>query len=333
MDLSTTTKKLAGTSVFVALAYVTSFLEIPIFSAVPFLKLDIGWVFLLLCGFMYGPQYAIGGALIKELLRLPVFTTMGVGELSNFVLAVSFLIIPTFCYRFKKGFKNVVIYLVLATAMLVAVCLPLNKYVNFPLYGKIAGFDGDAMFSSLWYFIALFNLIKGVLVSLLALVTYKQVKFLFEKVNKSVLGIEKGKKMNYNKGEYITKSARQTKNIGKKFAKTLKAGDTVILSGDLGAGKTVFVKGMAKGLNLKDDVVSPTYAYLNVYSDYLYHYDFYRLSCGEDAERLGLTDYFYKDNVCVFEWAENVKEVIDYEKAKKVEIEKLGESERRIIIR
>ena len=76
----------------------------------------------------------------------------------------------------------------------------------------------------------------------------------------------------------------------------LKKGDVVLLNGDLGAGKTAFTKGVARYFELSG-VTSPTYAYLNVYGDLIYHYDCYRLSSGEDAERLGLTDYFNKDNI------------------------------------
>ena len=130
--------------------------------------------------------------------------------------------------------------------------------------------------------------------------------------------------------EYVSNNQKQTEEIAAEFAKTLKSGDVVILSGDLGAGKTAFVKGVAKHFNLSD-VTSPTYAYLNVYGDYLYHYDCYRLSSGEDAERLGLTDYFGGDNICLIEWAENIEDVLP-DKVKKVEIRKIGENERRIIL-
>ncbi|MBQ4098312.1 MAG: tRNA (adenosine(37)-N6)-threonylcarbamoyltransferase complex ATPase subunit type 1 TsaE [Clostridia bacterium] len=130
--------------------------------------------------------------------------------------------------------------------------------------------------------------------------------------------------------EYVSNNQKQSEEIAAEFAKTLKSGDVVILSGDLGAGKTAFVKGVAKHFNLSD-VTSPTYAYLNVYGDYLYHYDCYRLSSGEDAERLGLTDYFGGDNICLIEWAENIEDVLP-DKVKKVEIRKIGENERKIIL-
>lgn len=130
--------------------------------------------------------------------------------------------------------------------------------------------------------------------------------------------------------EYLSKSSKQTEDIAFEFAKTLKMGDVVILEGDLGAGKTAFTKGVARYFGL-DGVTSPTYAYLNIYGDKIYHYDCYRLSCGEDAERLGLTDYFGGDNICIIEWAENIEDALPND-IKKVRIIKISENERKIIL-
>ena len=105
----------------------------------------------------------------------------------------------------------------------------------------------------------------------------------------------------------------------------------LLLSGDLGAGKTVFTKGLAKGLNISDEVVSPTYAYLNVYGDYLYHYDCYRLNSGAEADALGLTDYFNQNNVCVIEWSENIADVLP-KTVRRIKIEKLSDKKRKITI-
>ncbi len=130
--------------------------------------------------------------------------------------------------------------------------------------------------------------------------------------------------------EFVSHSAKETEAFACDFAKKLNKGDVVVLSGDLGAGKTVFVKGVAEHFGLTG-VTSPTYAYLNVYGDFIYHYDCYRLSCGEDAERLGLTDYFGGDNVCIIEWAENIEDVLP-DKVIKVGIEKLDQDKRRITV-
>ena len=129
--------------------------------------------------------------------------------------------------------------------------------------------------------------------------------------------------------KYISKSEQDTFNIAKKFAETLQKGDVVVLCGDLGAGKTAFTKGVAAYFNLSG-VVSPTYAYLNVYGDLIYHYDCYRLTSGEDAEALGLTDYFGGDNICIIEWAENIADVLP-ENLKTVRITKTENTNERII--
>ena len=134
----------------------------------------------------------------------------------------------------------------------------------------------------------------------------------------------------YNKlMQKISKSNLETQNIAYEYAKTLNEGDVVLLSGDLGAGKTEFVKGVAKHFCPGAEVTSPTYAYLNIYGDYIYHYDCYRLSCGEDAEMLGLTDYFNGKNVCFIEWSENISDVLP-ENCKKVTIRKIDQDTREI---
>lgn len=131
--------------------------------------------------------------------------------------------------------------------------------------------------------------------------------------------------------EKLSKSEAQTQDIAFEYAKTLKPGDVVLLSGDLGAGKTAFMKGVVKAFNINEQVTSPTYAYLNIYGNYVYHYDCYRLSCGEDAVRLGLTDYFNGNNICFIEWAENIEDALP-KNVKLVTIEKISANERRIIL-
>ena len=130
--------------------------------------------------------------------------------------------------------------------------------------------------------------------------------------------------------EFISNGQKNTEEIAFEYAKTLSRGDVVLLQGDLGAGKTAFTKGVARYFGL-DGVTSPTYAYLNVYGDFLYHYDCYRLSCGEDAERLGLTDYFGGNNICLIEWAENIEAVLP-DSVKIVKIEKISEEKRKITL-
>ena len=130
---------------------------------------------------------------------------------------------------------------------------------------------------------------------------------------------------------FISDSADKTMEFAREYAKTLKGGDTVLLNGEMGAGKTVFCKGVARGLGVEEEVLSPTYAYMNDYGGKLYHFDCYRLKDGGQAEALGLCDYFYAGGVCVIEWAENISSVLP-DNCKTVTIEKTGGEERKIIL-
>ncbi|MDE7159067.1 MAG: tRNA (adenosine(37)-N6)-threonylcarbamoyltransferase complex ATPase subunit type 1 TsaE [Clostridiales bacterium] len=128
---------------------------------------------------------------------------------------------------------------------------------------------------------------------------------------------------------FISDSAKRTLEFAKSFAATLKGGDVVLLNGEMGAGKTVFAKGVALGLGIEDEVLSPTYSYMNDYNGKLYHFDCYRLSNGGQAEALGLCDYFYSDGICLIEWSQNIASVLP-EKVKIVNITKLGKDKRQI---
>ncbi|MDY6313902.1 MAG: tRNA (adenosine(37)-N6)-threonylcarbamoyltransferase complex ATPase subunit type 1 TsaE [Clostridia bacterium] len=112
--------------------------------------------------------------------------------------------------------------------------------------------------------------------------------------------------------KYVSNSESETQEIGKNFCKNLKAGDTVRLEGDPGAGKSVFVRGMAEELGVSEYITSPTFTLVNEYESGripLYHFDAYRLS-GCDAADSGLDEYFCMDGICAVEWPENMEGVI-----------------------
>lgn len=130
---------------------------------------------------------------------------------------------------------------------------------------------------------------------------------------------------------------KQTQQLAEAFAKTLKAPMIVLLTGDLGAGKTTFVKEIVSALGGKDLVTSPTFTLLNTYEAKfpIYHFDMYRLSSAEEALAVGFDEYFDKsrlDGVCFVEWPENVEGLIkDVDFI--VEISKESEVSRTIIIK
>ena len=132
--------------------------------------------------------------------------------------------------------------------------------------------------------------------------------------------------------EYISKSESETEALGERFARDLPGGSVVALYGDLGAGKTAFVRGMAKGMDLQCRVSSPTFTIANEYlgSRDLIHFDMYRLSSADELYDIGWEDYLARGAVCVVEWSENVEDAFDGSE-RRITIEKLSAGERKII--
>ena len=139
---------------------------------------------------------------------------------------------------------------------------------------------------------------------------------------------------NINKIICKTNSSLETEKVAEAFAKGLKPADIILLSGDLGAGKTVFTKGFVKGVGIGDsEVVSPTFTIMNDYGGKVYHFDLYRLNSVDEFEATGIYEQMFSDAISIVEWPEIVG--FDYfpRTAYVVEIKKLSDSEREIIIR
>ncbi len=140
----------------------------------------------------------------------------------------------------------------------------------------------------------------------------------------------------------ISRSAYQTQKLGETLGKSLKAGDIVALYGDLGAGKTIFVKGIAKGLGIKKRILSPTFVFIRSYPLTVnrepltfYHVDLYRGQSFEDFEALGLEELFSQNNIVVLEWAGKIAKMLpqkridinfkkEDEKTRRIEIDRRG---------
>lgn len=130
----------------------------------------------------------------------------------------------------------------------------------------------------------------------------------------------------------ISNSVKQTQAIAEKLAKYLKPGDSLALVGNLGAGKTVFVKGLALGLGGREgEVVSPTFVLLRQYraKTALNHFDLYRLKDIRELERIGYEEYFDADAVTAIEWADRIEGALPREYLR-IELSILGENRRRI---
>jgi len=134
----------------------------------------------------------------------------------------------------------------------------------------------------------------------------------------------------------ISNSPEDTFTIGEKIGKLLDKGNVICLSGDLGVGKTMFVKGIAKGLGVEDYITSPTFTIVNEHEGkyILYHFDVYRVNDSEELAEIGFDEYIYSDGVSVIEWAELIMPILPKERLF-IEIKKdysKGEDYREIIL-
>ena len=129
----------------------------------------------------------------------------------------------------------------------------------------------------------------------------------------------------------ITSSFSETKNLGIEFSKELVPGDIVLLYGDLGSGKTTFVKGVLKGLKYNHDVTSPTFSLINEYdaNHDVIHIDCYREKNVDRWINLGINDYFNSTNIVIIEWPEILEEIIE-NRVIKIKIDHLDEHKREI---
>lgn len=192
------TKYIVMTAVFVALGYILSFLEIPMPAPITFLKLDFSNVMTMLCGFTLGPVAMVVCEGLKQLLWF--FThageSAGVGQLGNFIITVSYAIIPSIMYRFKKGRKNVVLWLCVGCLMQVVAALIVNRFITFPLYMRDSA---AAVFNSVLPYMIVFNIGKALLVSAITFFLYKSLS----RSLKYIFGTEESEIPEEERGENI----------------------------------------------------------------------------------------------------------------------------------
>lgn len=133
----------------------------------------------------------------------------------------------------------------------------------------------------------------------------------------------------------VTHNEEETRSLAKRLAEKLHAGDVILYTGDLGAGKTAFTKGLADYFGSTEQVTSPTFALVNEYPGRvpIFHFDLYRISGFDDLYAIGFFDYLDRGGILAVEWSENVPELeSELENVIKIAIEKIGENERKITV-
>ena len=114
--------------------------------------------------------------------------------------------------------------------------------------------------------------------------------------------------------EFVTNSERETEELGARLAGRLEQGAVIAFTGDLGAGKTAFTRGLARGLGISDRVTSPTFTIVNEYEGGrlpLFHFDMYRLGSADELFHIGWEDYLARGGVCAVEWSENIADALE----------------------
>lgn len=135
--------------------------------------------------------------------------------------------------------------------------------------------------------------------------------------------------------EFVTKSENETRELAKRLAEKLRAGDVILYSGEMGAGKTAFTKGIAEYFGTEEEVTSPTFALVHEYPGRvpIFHFDLYRIADYDELYAIGFFDYLDRGGILAVEWSENILGLEDeLENVIKIGIEKLGENERRITV-
>lgn len=304
-----------------------------------FLEIQISELPALLAGFSMGPISGCLVVIIKCLLKFPLTTTAYVGEATDILLGIAFVLPASLIYYFHKDKKHALIGLCVGSACLTGLSILVNRFISIPFFVQLYfGGNFDAIVGILkplyknvtidtfyTYYLLLgvlpFNLFRCIIVSGLTFVLYKRLSKILHWDGTSM-------KKDTVFGVHKVKSVDETYALAKKVADTLDGGEVLLLDGDLGAGKTTFTKGLAKALGVKEEVTSPTFTILNVYEDgrlKLNHLDMYRVESSDELAELGIEECFDEDAVTVIEW--NKFEHFDG-KVIKISVKTLGETKR-----
>lgn len=334
-----TTAYIAKVAILTAISFILyAFAKFPLPFMFPgFLEIQISELPALLAGFSMGPVSACIVIVLKCLFKLAMSHTGNVGELTDILLGISFVLPASVIYQLHKDKKHALIGLAVGSAILTALSLIVNRFISIPFYAKLYGFDAVVgMVSSLYenvtvdnfytYYLLIgvlpFNILRCIIVSGLTFVLYKRLSKILHWDG------SKMKKTTDIFSKHTVKNVEETYELAKRIADTLQGGEVILLNGDLGAGKTTFTKGLAKALGIEDEVTSPTFTILNVYEDgrlKLNHLDMYRVDSADELAELGIEDCFDDESVTVIEW--NKFERFDG-KVIEINITPTGENER-----
>lgn len=200
-------RRIAATAILTAMAVLLMYLEIPLPFMPVFLKFDFAELPALIGAFALGPVWAVVIELLKNLIHLPVTQTMGIGELSNFVTGVIYVVTAGLIYKKIRTRKGAAISMVASTIALAVIAIPVNAFITLPLYASAMGFSTEAIIgkcaevnplvkdklSLLLAVFVPFNLFKGIVVGLITFFVYKPISKLINKTYDETHDVKKAK--------------------------------------------------------------------------------------------------------------------------------------------
>ena len=200
-------RRIAATAILTAMAVLLMYLEIPLPFMPVFLKFDFAELPALIGAFALGPVWAVVIELLKNLIHLPVTQTMGIGELSNFVTGVIYVVTTGLIYKKIRTRKGAAISMVASTIALAVIAIPVNAFITLPLYASAMGFSTEAIIgmctevnplvkdklSLLLAVFVPFNLFKGIVVGLITFFVYKPISKLINKTYDETHDVKKAK--------------------------------------------------------------------------------------------------------------------------------------------
>ncbi len=338
-----TAKNITRLAVFTALSavlYLFAKFNIPIFPS--WLDVQVSELPALLAGYMMGPWYGAVVIILKCAIKMPMSSTACVGEIADIIMGLAFVLSSAYYYKYHRTIKGAIASLAIGVGALTVVAVIVNWAMLIPMYIQLF-FGGNhnilvdmlaPLFPSVtWetfyvYYlfggVLPFNIFRGLICAILTFLLYKHLErffnYVFANDNKGAHGASTEK--------VTVKTAAAMQKLGKRIARSLRGGDVVLLTGELGAGKTVFCKGLAKGLGIDTQVVSPTFTIMNEHfgssGQRFCHIDAYRLSDADEACAAGLGDVIGNSEcICAVEWWENIADMFDGCSTVAVKIDKI----------
>ncbi len=311
-----------------------------------FLEIQISELPALLAGFSMGPISGCIVIVLKCLFKFPLTSTAYVGEATDILLGICFVLPASLIYKHKKDKKHAFIGLVVGGVTLTVMAIIVNRVISIPFYTQLY-FEGnfnvlvdmlrplykninEKSFYIYYLFVGVlpFNLLRCIIVSGLTFILYKRLSKVLHWDGTSLKSM-KNDKQKFNQ---IVHSVEETYALASRIADELEGGEVILLNGDLGAGKTTFTKGLAKALGVEEEVTSPTFTILNTYDSgriKLNHLDMYRVENSDELAELGIEDCMDEESVTVIEW--NKYERFDG-KVIKIDITPKGETEREFAV-